>query len=230
MQRLGSRLPSSSSPLFLGDVEIGNSVAKDGTLTIFGGKLSNKAVRIKDGTTDFLTIDPDNTRTDEGYISIIATPESASTASIIQIAAEGSAWADGSFCLTLRSEDSDAGLLAGYSGTIRTVELDRWGVLTLSSGITFKAGGGIDTTSNGDLTLIPNGTGITIVGDAGSTSHSLANNDDLFVAGSLEVDGVVHFDDEVNFQGATLTGSTVTHDAYVTLSVGGVAKKFMLVS
>lgn len=32
------------------------------------------------------------------------------------------------------------------------------------------------------------------VGDAGTTSHSLAANDDLFVSGKLEVDGAVYFD------------------------------------
>lgn len=62
-----------------------------------------------------------------------------------------------------------------------------------SSGIVI-AGGSITTTSNGDLTLLPNGTGITVVGDAGSTSNSLAANDDLFVSGKLEVDGLVYLD------------------------------------
>jgi hypothetical protein len=50
------------------------------------------------------------------------------------------------------------------------------------------------TTANGNITLLPNGSGITIVGDAGSTSHSLAANDDLFISGQVEVDGEAWFD------------------------------------
>jgi len=37
------------------------------------------------------------------------------------------------------------------------------------------------------------------IGDAGSTSHSLAANDDLFVSGKLEVDGISYFDSGVYF-------------------------------
>lgn len=35
------------------------------------------------------------------------------------------------------------------------------------------------------------------IGDAGSTSHNLAANDDLFVSGKLEVDGYAYFDEYV---------------------------------
>jgi len=59
---------------------------------------------------------------------------------------------------------------------------------------------------NGDISIVPNGTGITVIGDAGSTSHSLATNDDLFVSGELEVDGVTYFDNTVNLAGTTIIG------------------------
>lgn len=35
------------------------------------------------------------------------------------------------------------------------------------------------------------------IGNAGTTSHSLVSNDDLFVSGKLEVDGIVYFDSAV---------------------------------
>jgi len=44
----------------------------------------------------------------------------------------------------------------------------------------------------GDVQIIP--TGITKIGDAGSTGHTLTANDDLHVSGKLEVDGVAFFD------------------------------------
>ncbi len=58
-------------------------------------------------------------------------------------------------------------------------------------------------TTNGTLSLIPNGTGYTIIGDAGTSSHSFNTNDDLFVSGRLEVDGISYFDSDVRM-GASL--------------------------
>lgn len=60
------------------------------------------------------------------------------------------------------------------------------------------AGGGIATLSNANLSLVPNGTGYTIIGDAGTTSHSFNTNDDLLVSGRLEVDGASYFDNSIN--------------------------------
>jgi len=76
------------------------------------------------------------------------------------------------------------------------------------SGIELTGGGTLSTTSNGNITLLPNGTGITIVGDAGSTSHSLATNDDLFVSGKLEVDGTAHFDGTLRSETTFVTVGT----------------------
>lgn len=58
------------------------------------------------------------------------------------------------------------------------------------------------TPANKNLELVPGGSGITIVGDAGSTSHTLNTNDDLFIAGELEVDGKVYFDGAVHYPDA----------------------------
>jgi hypothetical protein len=63
------------------------------------------------------------------------------------------------------------------------------------------------TNPNGNFIILPNGSGITIIGDAGSTSHSLAANDDLFVSGKLEVDGQSYFDNVVNLYSAVYCSS-----------------------
>jgi hypothetical protein len=64
----------------------------------------------------------------------------------------------------------------------------------VTGNVVLLGGGAIKTVDNNDLTLLPDGTGITVVGDAGSTSHGLVANDDLFIAGKLEVDGQIHLD------------------------------------
>lgn len=50
----------------------------------------------------------------------------------------------------------------------------------------------IRTQNDEDLRLLPDGTGITVVGDAGSTVQGLAANDDLFVAGKGEFVGILY--------------------------------------
>lgn len=68
--------------------------------------------------------------------------------------------------------------------------------LDSSSGLQIKKITGLD--NNANLPIIPLGTGYTIIGDAGTTSHSFNTNDDLLVSGRLEVDGAVYFDGTVN--------------------------------
>jgi hypothetical protein len=68
-------------------------------------------------------------------------------------------------------------------------------------------GANLTTLNNGNIRIVPNGTGITQIGDAGITSHSFNTNDDLFVSGKLEVDGIGYFDAGLNirdFQPATV--------------------------
>jgi hypothetical protein len=61
-------------------------------------------------------------------------------------------------------------------------------------------GGNIETVANNDLTLLPNGSGITIVGDAGSPGFlGTPTNDDMFIAGRFEADGNAYFDGTVRF-------------------------------
>lgn len=79
-----------------------------------------------------------------------------------------------------------------------------------------------DATVTGVLTV----TEKAIIGDAGSTSHSLSD-DSLFVSGKLEVDSTAYFDGAAQFYGAMASvatnGSTLglrSNDETVTISVG----------
>ena len=67
-----------------------------------------------------------------------------------------------------------------------------------SSNTAYFFTGKLATLSNANLSLVPNGTGYTIIGDAGTTSHSFNTNDDLLVSGRLEVDGILYADSTVD--------------------------------
>jgi hypothetical protein len=55
----------------------------------------------------------------------------------------------------------------------------------------------VTTAAAQNLNLVPGAGGITQIGDAGSTSHGIADNDSLFVSGQFEVDGTTYFDGTV---------------------------------
>lgn len=93
--------------------------------------------------------------------------------------------------------------LDGEEWFVGTWNID--GTTNITGNIVLTGGGTIESTANGDIQLLPNGTGITQVGDAGSTSHGLAANDDFFASGKFENDGPAWFDGEVSF------GTTVNH-------------------
>lgn len=57
----------------------------------------------------------------------------------------------------------------------------------------------IISTSGNPITLLPTGSAITIIGDAGATSRGLNTNDDFFISGKLEVDGIAYFDGAVYY-------------------------------
>lgn len=52
----------------------------------------------------------------------------------------------------------------------------------------------IGTKASTNLQLLPGAGGITQIGDAGTTSRGLITNDDLFVSGRLEVDGIAYLE------------------------------------
>jgi hypothetical protein len=89
-----------------------------------------------------------------------------------------------------------------FDGTVHADALEMGGSITLTGGQS------IVTTGNGNINLLPNGTGITKIGDAGNTSHSLDSNDDCLITGELEVDGATYFD------GAVICGSTFNASAF----------------
>lgn len=67
-----------------------------------------------------------------------------------------------------------------------TLAMGNYGI-TGASTVTGTTALSLSTLSNANLTLLPNGTGITKIGDALSTALSLSDNDDMFVTGGLEV-------------------------------------------
>jgi hypothetical protein len=76
----------------------------------------------------------------------------------------------------------------------------------------------ITTASNQDLKIVPHGTGITQIGNAGTTSHSLVSNDDLFASGKFEADGAAYFDSTVTVGGSTAFSSVIDDDTMGTAS------------
>lgn len=60
--------------------------------------------------------------------------------------------------------------------------------------------GGVLTSTINNLSIIPKSSKYTIIGDAGSSSHSFNTNDDLFVSGRIEIDGLSYFDKGINIQ------------------------------
>jgi hypothetical protein len=65
--------------------------------------------------------------------------------------------------------------------------------------VQLTSGGIITTDSANDLSIIPDTSGITIIGNAGATSHGLNDNDSLFVSNRIEVDGIAYFDGTTAF-------------------------------
>lgn len=84
-------------------------------------------------------------------------------------------------------------------------------------------------TTNGNLLLLPNGSGRTQIGDAYSVSIQSLGNDDLYITGKLEVRGSVYFGDSMfipQWAAAPATGSPglfgadSTNDSLITF-IGG---------
>jgi hypothetical protein len=154
-------------------------------------------------TASSLAIQDNSTSGDIVYI--MSTPAASGTADIVTIEANNNTWTGGNV-LYLISGDSNCNFLrcTNAAGASERFTITQAGNVEMAGDLEFIAGGSITTSSNGNLTLLPNGTGITIIGDAGTTSHSLASNDDLFVTGKFEVDGAAYFDSTVEIS-RTLT-------------------------
>ena len=118
----------------------------------------------------------------------------------------------------------DAVTTIDWSGT--NAALTSAGALSLASNITLTGGGDIVTTANGNIDLIPNGTGITSIG-GGTGSHSLNSPNDLMVNGELEVDSVAYFDSsmtvasQINLAAGQKISSGGTGSVYYPVLTGG---------
>jgi len=150
-----------------------------------------------------------STQTSGDVASIKCSPAASGTASVLKLEADGANWATGARCLEIVTDADSAIPILVNDGASNNLIIFRDGTITTSGDLNLSGGGTIATTSNGDLTLLPNGTGITIVGDAGSTSHGLAANDDLFVSGKLEVDGNVFHDSVTYFASDLIVNNNV---------------------
>ncbi|NIA01851.1 MAG: hypothetical protein GWP15_00545, partial [Nitrospirae bacterium] len=215
------QITGNSTYITVGDVGAASTnslVANDDLLV--GGKLEVDGATYLDSTTTFVddltlgssakVIAESYTDTTGNIWSVKATPGSASTAVVMTLEADGSNWASGAHVLELITDDNDAIPFVINNGSGDVFTFNRAGSLTMAGNLIFTGGGQVNTSANGDLTLLPNGTGITIVGDAGATSHALNANDDLFVNGQLEVDGNVWAD-----------GTVYTNSIFMTTTAGG---------
>lgn len=90
----------------------------------------------------------------------------------------------------LQAADIACSTTFSFSGT--NASLTTGGQLSINGNLELTGGGSITTSSNGNLTLLPNGTGITIVGDAGTATYCAAN-DDILVTGVFEVLGSSYY-------------------------------------
>lgn len=69
--------------------------------------------------------------------------------------------------------------------------------LEASTAVTFATTPKITTDVAQNFNIVPGAGGITQIGDAGSTSHGMTTNDDLFVSGQLEVDATIWADGNI---------------------------------
>ena len=107
--------------------------------------------------------------------------------------------------------------------------------ISLTGDITLTGGGTIATDGATSIVLKPGGAAPTVVGDAGSTSHTLNANDDLFVSGDQEVDGTLYADGAVYVAGTLyanghLLPPTVTYSTNMNTDVAGTAPEIVYCS
>lgn len=192
----GGSLTSSSN----GDITIAPNGTGNLIATATNTTLTSAGVFSLLGTGSQIVLEA-NTQTSGNVVSIKSTPGSSSTATVLRLEADGTNWSSGSRVLEIISDDTDCLPLTVNDGATDNFFLYKTGETWQRGNLTLLSGGQIKTTSNGNITLLPNGTGITVVGDAGSASH-VTGNDSLFVSNELEVDGAAYFDSTALFYSA----------------------------
>lgn len=81
--------------------------------------------------------------------------------------------------------------------------------------------GDITSPSGQNVKIVPDTSGITVIGDAGSTSHGLSSNDDLLVTGEVEIDGALNVDGQLkSFGGSLFLGNINTFNDNKSLYFG----------
>jgi len=153
-------------------------------------------------TASSLAIQDNSTSGD--VVVIQSTPAANGATRLLYVNADGSNWDGGTYAVQINTDDSSVIPFAVQYQESEVAIIYRTGAALFSGDVTLAGGGSLLSTGSGDITIQPGTTGDLImlgvpnvVGDAGSTSHGLAANDDLFISGKLEVDGLTYFDSGV---------------------------------
>jgi hypothetical protein len=141
--------------------------------------------------------------TSGNVVSIKSTPGSSSTAKVMRLEADGSNWGVGSRVLEIVSDHVSAIPLAINDGAANVLTVSRTGTVLTSGDVTFSSGGSITSTLNGDISIVPNGSGVLMCG-TGSPGHLTPLSGEAYFEGIVEIDGTLYCD------GSVLFGSNVT--------------------
>jgi hypothetical protein len=173
----------------------------DGATDVMGltrsGTMSATGSVILTGTSSKITLE-NNTQTSGNVVSIKSTPGSSSTAVILKLEADGTNWGSGAHILEIVSDDADARPFTINNGVSDTMWINQDGKIVSDIGLQINSGGSITSTSNGNITFTPNGTGITVNG-TGTGSHGLNASGDFYNGGDMEIDGTTYFDNNAIF-------------------------------
>jgi len=197
MARMPSRLPGRELEAFVDKVNISDSYAKQGELFIYSGTAGEVPLNIYDGTTrtfrvDYsgqivssgpLSLDYDggtimtlrNDMTSGNIIDIKSSPTASSTATVMNIEADGTNWVGGSRVVRIISDDLHAVPLIVNDGTQDVIALERDGDVVLRGNVELLDGGKVISTANGNIEIAPDGTGKLLLHPDGTGSVEFAN-------------------------------------------------------
>lgn len=147
------------------------------------------------GTTSSITL-ASHTATSGNVVSIKSTPASTSTAVLLRVEADGASWGGGR-AVEIVCDNAGAAPLVVNDGAADTLYLMRSGAIQMAADLTLLTGGSILSTANGNISLIPNGTGITKIG-TGSPGHLTPTSGELYCQGKAEFDGITYHDAGIN--------------------------------
>lgn len=181
-----------------------------------------------------------NTQTSGNIFSIKSTPSAASTATLMRLDADGTNWGSGASVLELVSDDDDAIPLIINDGSTDSFFVARSGTIVTNGNLQLSGGGNIVSSSNGSVSVIPNGTGIFKVGSGSPTMLTPVTGESYFSA-AVEIAGnlyptsnvVTSPDQNMWFGGASASfamashSTTQTNDSFL-VGLGSVSKAMIL--